>query len=440
MLVLSDRIKQTSITTGSGTITLADTYGGFQSFANGIGEGNTTYYTIENGTKYEVGIGTYISNTLSRDLVLDSSNNNNKIDLEGVSIVFCTYPADYSFFLNQKGYASGQMPHYSGIAFPDGTIQQTAAISSFYGSENSVTYWSQDDTLSYIGEITWDNISSGLLVNADVVIGQDLSVSGQINAKETWFVRDSAGCFFHGYIDNVYDKMVVLYSDNTTSPTWRLGVKNYSTDFTTPPSYGYVQGTNGSVSLIPDSSNELNISHNNGFVVNNKNVNTLTSSADDGTVVYNNVASTTAFTVKGASAQSANLQEWTDYSDSVLASINPSGQINIASIKFPDNTIQSTAFRAGEVIYKTITSSTYLDPLDDVIFVDCSSNIVNVTLPTASGVGGKKIIIKRKSGGLYNLSIIASGSEELDGASNFDMFYDNQSVTVISDNSNWFII
>jgi len=98
MLILSDRVKQTSITIGSGTLTLADTFGGFQSFSNAIGNGNTTYYTIENGSNFEVGIGTVNSNALSRDLILDSSNNGQKIDLEGVSIVFCTYPADHSFF------------------------------------------------------------------------------------------------------------------------------------------------------------------------------------------------------------------------------------------------------------------------------------------------------------------------------------------------------
>lgn len=436
MLVLSDRVKQTSITTGSGTITLADTYGGFQSFANGVGQGNSTYYSIENGSNYEIGIGTYSSNTLSRDLVLESSNSNNKINLQGVSVVFCTYPASRSFFLNIEGYASGQMPHYSGIAFPDGSVQTSAAQSLLHGATNTIAYWSDSSTISYIDDITWDNSVSGLFVNGDLFVGDDVTISGN-----TTFYRDSAGCFFHGYVDNTYDKMIALYSDNATNPTWKLGVKSYSTDFTTPPTQGWVEGKNGTVSINSDTTSSIKIDYTTGITFTHKSNNLLTSSRDGGTVVNGINAASVPLTVKAAAAQSDNLQEWTDYSNSVVASVDASGQIDISSIRFPDNTIQSTAFRATQVIYKTITSSLNLDPLDDVIFADCSSSSINITLPTASGVGGKKITIKRKAtGGSNSLTIFASGSEQIDGSSNFTMFYANEATTIISDNSNWFRI
>ena len=45
-LVISDRVKETTITTGTGTVTLGGAFGGFQSFSSAIGNGNTTYYTI----------------------------------------------------------------------------------------------------------------------------------------------------------------------------------------------------------------------------------------------------------------------------------------------------------------------------------------------------------------------------------------------------------
>lgn len=440
MLVLSDRVKQSSITSGSGTITLADTFGGFQSFANGIGEGNTTYYTIENRSDYEIGVGTYNGGTLSRDLILDSSNNNQRINLEGASIVFCTYPAQYAFFLNEEGYASGQMPHYSGIAFPDGSIQRSSAANLLSGQENSITYWSSDTSLSFTDGFLWDSSSNEVIVSNNIVIGNDVSISGELNARNTWFYRNDSGCFFHAYVDNTYDNMVALHSNNSTSPTWKLGIKPYSTNFTTPPIYGWVEGKNGRVSLNSDSSTKLVIDYTNGFSITHQSNDVIISTSDDGTVFNNINPATVAVTVKGAVAQSDNLQEWTDYADSVVASIDPSGQISIPSIKFPDNTIQTTAYRLDQVYYKTITSSTYLDVLDEVIFADCSSSEIEVVLPTASGVGGKKIVIKRKAGGLYNLTILPSGSEELDSGNTFTMPYDNQSITVISDNSNWFII
>jgi hypothetical protein len=75
-LVLADRVKETTTTTGTGTVTLGGAATGFQSFAV-IGNGNTTYYTIagQGTNEWEVGIGTYTSSgtTLSRDTVLASS-------------------------------------------------------------------------------------------------------------------------------------------------------------------------------------------------------------------------------------------------------------------------------------------------------------------------------------------------------------------------------
>ena len=94
-LVIKDRVKETSTTTGTGTLTLAGAATGFQSFA-AIGDGNTTYYTIVGGTQWEVGIGTYTSSgtTLSRDTVLSSSTGA-KIDLAaGTKDVFVTYPSE----------------------------------------------------------------------------------------------------------------------------------------------------------------------------------------------------------------------------------------------------------------------------------------------------------------------------------------------------------
>lgn len=97
-LVLADRVKETTTTTGTGTVTLGGAATGFQAFSV-IGDGNTTYYTITDGTNWEVGIGTYTSSgtTLSRDLILESSNSGNAVDWgAGSKDVFVTYPAERS--------------------------------------------------------------------------------------------------------------------------------------------------------------------------------------------------------------------------------------------------------------------------------------------------------------------------------------------------------
>ena len=96
-LVLADRVKETTLTGGTGTVTLAGAVAGFQSFSV-VGNGNTTYYTITDTTNntWEVGIGTYTSSgtTLSRDTVLASSSGGSLVNFASIAKdVFVTYPA-----------------------------------------------------------------------------------------------------------------------------------------------------------------------------------------------------------------------------------------------------------------------------------------------------------------------------------------------------------
>lgn len=97
-LVLADRVQETTTTTGTGAVTLGGASLGFQSFSV-VGDGNQTYYTITDGTDWEVGIGTYTASgtTLSRDTILASSNSGAAVDWgAGSKDVFVTYPAGLS--------------------------------------------------------------------------------------------------------------------------------------------------------------------------------------------------------------------------------------------------------------------------------------------------------------------------------------------------------
>ena len=84
-LVIKDRIKETSTTTGTGTYTLAGAIGtSFDAFST-IGDGNTTYYACSDGTDFEVGLGTYTlsGTTLSRDTIFESSSTKITADVNG---------------------------------------------------------------------------------------------------------------------------------------------------------------------------------------------------------------------------------------------------------------------------------------------------------------------------------------------------------------------
>ena len=98
-LVINDRVKETSTTTGTGTFSLDGASQDFETFVAGVGTGNTTYYCIVNaGTgEFEVGVGTVTDatpDTLSRDTVLSSSNSDALVTFTaGTKDVFCTIPA-----------------------------------------------------------------------------------------------------------------------------------------------------------------------------------------------------------------------------------------------------------------------------------------------------------------------------------------------------------
>ena len=97
--VLNDRVKETTTTTGTGTINLAGAADTFETFVAGIGTTNTCFYCISHQTanEFEVGIGTVTDaspDTLSRDTIISSSNSDSAVNLSaGTKDVFCTYPA-----------------------------------------------------------------------------------------------------------------------------------------------------------------------------------------------------------------------------------------------------------------------------------------------------------------------------------------------------------
>ena len=148
-LVIGDRIKETTTTTGTGTVTLLGASTGYQSFA-AVGNANTTYYTIagQTSSEWEVGIGTYTSSgtTLSRTTVLASSNSGSLVNFSaGTKDVFVTYPAEKS--VNQD--ASGNVTNA-------GSITGTNMIAS-----NGLLVNSQTVSASYTIAAGYSAISAG---------------------------------------------------------------------------------------------------------------------------------------------------------------------------------------------------------------------------------------------------------------------------------------
>lgn len=163
-LVLADRVRQTTTSTGTGTITLDGSVEGFQSFAV-IGNANTTYYTIAGGTQWEVGIGTYSSGTLARTTVISSSTGS-KLDLAaGTKDVFVTLPAEHTI---------------TSIVSDDGsvTINQT-------GSEVEAKVYSSPRLITEVRNETGETLTKGTVVYINGASGNKPTVTKAIATSDS---------------------------------------------------------------------------------------------------------------------------------------------------------------------------------------------------------------------------------------------------------------
>ena len=108
-LKIADRVRETTITTGTGTIDLAGAVANFETFASNLSNSDTTYYAIVDNTNgdFEVGLGTFSTgspNTLARTTPISSSNSNSAVNFgSGTKDVFITTPASKMAFLNASG-------------------------------------------------------------------------------------------------------------------------------------------------------------------------------------------------------------------------------------------------------------------------------------------------------------------------------------------------
>ena len=113
-LVLNDRVRETTTTTGTGAVALGGAVSGFETFAAGIGNSNTVYYAIvhRSAAEFEVGLGTLDgdSSDLTRTTVISSSNSDNAVNFaSGTKDVFCTLPASKAVFEDANSHVT--LPH-----------------------------------------------------------------------------------------------------------------------------------------------------------------------------------------------------------------------------------------------------------------------------------------------------------------------------------------
>ena len=182
-LVLNDRVKETTTTTGTGTVNLAGAETGFETFVAGIGNTNTTYYAIvhQSADEFEVGLGTVSDSspdTLSRTTIISSSNSDSAVNFSaGTKDVFCTLPASKAVFVDGSGDLEFNAP---GDEF------------SFKNSSNTIAFIKTDNN---------DFTIQNNLNDKDFILkGYDADGSGLITGL-TIDYSDAGRAMFNGSVD-----------------------------------------------------------------------------------------------------------------------------------------------------------------------------------------------------------------------------------------------
>ncbi len=130
---IDDRTFETTLTTGTGTLALVGAQPGYQTFVAGVGDGNTTYYAITDGTDFEIGIGTVTdasTDTLSRDTVISSTNGDAKVNWgAGSKNVFVGLPLSRITSLVDPAQSSGIVARTAANTYAARTITGSSEIS-----------------------------------------------------------------------------------------------------------------------------------------------------------------------------------------------------------------------------------------------------------------------------------------------------------------------
>ena len=189
-LVINDRVKETTTTTGTGALSLGGAVTGFEAFSAGVGNSNTTYYAISHQTEdeWEVGLGTLDgdSSDLTRTTVISSSNSDSAVSLSsGTKDVFCTIPASKLVYEDANNDATiGRNLTVTGdltITGDDLTMNTNTSGAALIGDGTNF------NPVAISGDITIGTTGTAA-IGSGVIIDADVNASAAIAVSKTAFI------------------------------------------------------------------------------------------------------------------------------------------------------------------------------------------------------------------------------------------------------------
>ena len=197
-LVVKDRVKQTTTTTGTGNIVLNGNVDGFQTFAAALADGDTTYFGIfvPSTNDYEVGLGTWTegSATLARTTILESSNSGSAINITAQAEVFITQPAEKAVFQDANGDVDlgGNKILFGNLYSSTGDLPSASTYHGMFAhvhGTGKAYYAHGGNWIELVNEDTSGNVSMG----GNLTVTGDLTVNGTTTTVSTTntVVKDS---------------------------------------------------------------------------------------------------------------------------------------------------------------------------------------------------------------------------------------------------------
>jgi cytoskeletal protein CcmA (bactofilin family) len=229
-LTIADRVRETTTTTGTGTITLGGAVGNFETFTANLSDGDTTYYAIvdANNSDFEVGLGTFASSgtTLARTTVIASSNSNSAVNLSsGSKDVFITLPASKMVFQDASGnvsIGSGGLTANGGLVADNITIDGT-----------EIDLSSGDLTLDVAGNILLDAdggtvkiVDNGTNILQFANVSNDVVIQSLVSDKDLIFKGQDSGSTVTALTLDMSEAGAATFNSTVTATGFIIGSAN----------------------------------------------------------------------------------------------------------------------------------------------------------------------------------------------------------------------